>query len=93
MTFDLAELESHTLEEFGLKLKEHKKHGLELIAEELLTTQGGDPIECGAGGFMSDLRMDFRTFDTALACAIGQDESFEAFDRSIVKPNKANIKK
>lgn len=92
-TFDLSELEIHSLKEFGLEPETYKKHGLELIAEELLTTQGGNPIECGAGGFVTDLRSEFKTFDTALACAIGEDESFESWKRTKIKPNKGNIRK
>lgn len=92
-TYEIDDLEHHTLEEFGLEPKQYEKHGLELIAEELMTTQGGSPIDCGAGGFMQDLHTEFPNFDTALACAIGKNESFTDLNEVEVKPEKMKIKK
>jgi len=92
-TYEIEDLQEHTLEEFGLDPKGYEKHGLELIAEEMMTTWGGNPIDCGAGGFLQDLHDEFPNFDTALACAIGTEKSFTDRNEEEVKADKKKIKK
>lgn len=66
--FDIQDLKDHTLEEYGFDAKAMKNHGLELIAESKLTNDGGDPINCDG---LADYKSQFKSFKSALKCAIG----------------------
>jgi hypothetical protein len=88
-TYDINELKQEDLEKFGINPKDYKmkRLGLELVAEEKLTQEGGDPIQCGAG-FYTQYKSEFKDFNSALACAIGSNESFEDWSGNEVKPEK-----
>ncbi|MFA5731619.1 MAG: hypothetical protein WC934_06410 [Acidithiobacillus sp.] len=73
--FNIDDLKVKTIEQYGLDAKSMKNHGLELIAEEELTTQGGDPINCDG---QADYKNNFSSFKKALQCAIG-DQKFTAW--------------
>ncbi len=78
--FDIDNLKEKDIEEFGLDVQRHKDDGLELIAEEILTSQGGDPINCDG---QADYKSTFKSFKKALQCAIG-DAKFTDFSKKEV---------
>lgn len=77
-TFNIEDLRTHKLSEFGLDPEMYKDQGLELIAEELLTTYGGNPIQIGAG-FDTTYKSEFSSFKKALGAAIGTEETFKSW--------------
>ncbi len=92
-TYDLDELADIDPAEIGIDPKQLKEYSLEQIARSKLEWEGGDPIDCGAGGFLQDLHTEFPNFDTALACAIGKEESFIDYGLNTITPQKSKIKK
>jgi hypothetical protein len=87
--YDITEMQKeYSITQFGLKKKDLKEKGLELLAESILTNQGGDPVNClGQAEYASEVP----DFDSALACAIGGNE-FIAWDGSRVKANQEEVK-
>ncbi len=83
--YEIDDLKEKDIEEFGLESTgniegEWGGLGLELIAEEILTSQGGDPINCDG---QADYRSKFKSFKKALQCAIG-DAKFTDFSKKEV---------
>ena len=81
--YDIDMLKEKDIEGYGLDPTSIKNRGLELLAEEELSQNGGDPINCDG---QANYRSHFKSFKKALQCAIG-DEKFTDFNKKDVNIN------